>query len=89
MLPLLYFLAAKNAKDAKEWKAVMENKNNLPLEPRSGSIFLAVGFNPRSAASGITHSPIGEQNAARCAYQTDAAEKLPRMDSALGVLLDG
>ena len=27
----------------------MEKKNNLPLEPRSGSISVAVGFNPRSA----------------------------------------
>ena len=25
----------------------------------------------------------------KCAYQTDEAENLPRMDSALGVLLDG
>ncbi len=47
------------------------------------------GGNEASAASGITHSPLGEQNAARRACQNDAAEKLPRMDSALGVLLDG
>ena len=30
------------------------NEKNLPLEPRSGSKSLAVGFNPRSEANGIT-----------------------------------
>ena len=47
------------------------NEVTLPLEPRSGSILIAVGFNPRNA------------------YPIDEAENLPRMDSALGVLLDG
>ena len=32
------------------------------------------GGNGASAASGITHSPTGEQTAARHAYQTDEAE---------------
>ena len=47
------------------------------------------GGNGATIGSGITHSPIGEQNVEKCAFQIDAAENLPRMDSALGVLLDG
>ena len=47
------------------------------------------GGNGVREANGITHSPIGEQNVEKCAFQIDAAENLPRMDSALGVLLDG
>jgi hypothetical protein len=31
----------------------------------------------------------GEQNVEKCASQIDEAQNLPRMDSALGVLLDG
>ena len=38
----------------------MENKNNLPQEPRSGSILIAVGFNPRTKGSGITQFAEGE-----------------------------
>ena len=47
------------------------------------------GGNGASNGRGITHSPLGEQTAARHAYQIDEAENLPRMDSALGVHLDG
>ena len=38
----------------------MEKKNNLPLELRSGSISVAVDFNPRSEANGITQFAEGE-----------------------------
>ena len=37
------------------------------------------GGNGVSEANGITHSPTGEQNAAKCAYPNDAAENLPWM----------
>ena len=47
------------------------------------------GGNEAPKGRGITHSPIGEQNVEKCAFQIDAAENLPRMDSALGVLFDG
>ncbi len=36
------------------------NEKNLPLEPRSGSKSLAVGFNLRSEANGITQFANGE-----------------------------
>ena len=44
------------------------------------------GGNEASAASGITHSPLGEPKRSKCTYQTDAAESLPRMAPALGRL---
>ena len=37
-----------------KWKAVTDKKNNLPLEPRSGSILIAVGFNPRKEVNVVT-----------------------------------
>ena len=46
----------------------MEMKNNLPLEPRSGSILVAVGFNPRSGANGITQFAGGEPKRVQIAF---------------------
>ena len=40
-------------------------------------------------ANGITQFAEGEPKRLKCAKQNDAAKNLPRMDSALGVLLDG
>ena len=40
-------------------------------------------------ANGITQFAEGEPKRLKRAKQNDAAENLPRMDSALGVLLDG
>ena len=37
----------------------------------------------------LRSSPKANQNVEKCSYPIDEAENLPRMDSALGVLLDG
>ena len=50
----------------------MEMKNNLPLEPRSGSILVAVGFNPRSGANGITQFAGGEPNCVQITFKVTA-----------------
>ncbi len=47
------------------------------------------GGNGVRGANGITHSPERRRKRRKRAYQNDEAETLPRMDSALGVLLDG
>ena len=40
------------------WGAKFNSRrDSVPLELRSSSILIAVGFNPRSEANGITHSP--------------------------------
>ena len=62
------------------------NEKNLPLEPRSGSISVAVGFNPRKRKR--TELRIRRQankTLRRWHNPTDAAKTLPWMDSALGV----
>ena len=47
------------------------------------------GGNGVREANGITQFAEGEPNVLKRAYPNDAAENLPRMDSAPGVLLDG
>ncbi len=46
------------------------------------------GGNGASEANGITHSPTGEQDAEKWAFQTDAAKTLPWMASVPGRLAD-
>ena len=47
------------------------------------------GGNGATNGSGITHSPIGEQNVEKCSYQTDEAENLhgwrPSLDAFAGI----
>ncbi len=47
------------------------------------------GGNEATIGSGITQFAEDEQTAAMCAYPNVSAENHPRMDSALGVQLDG
>ncbi|MBQ3351505.1 MAG: hypothetical protein IJG38_14015 [Thermoguttaceae bacterium] len=47
------------------------------------------GGNDATNGNGITHSPERRTKRQKRAYPNDEAENLPRMDSALGVLLDG